>query len=187
MKITGFTATPDLVGRRVRISWAFEPEPGETLADVPHVSVRRKLRDFEFLPPGSPDPTLVYDSNFFPPVPVPGAMTVTDLDAWEVIASGLRTSYEPISVATAFAGRMVETLRVTSGTTYDENGVAVRQHVEVLDLGAAPGALLAGTVYYYQISNNGVLPGDPAQYRATALVTDSYGTNRAFYDALPAI
>src|SRR5262249_2992527 len=31
------------------------------------------------------------------------------------------------------------------------------------------------------------LPGDPSQYRATALVTDSYGTNRTLYDSLPAI
>ena len=50
MKIADFVATPDLVGRRVRISWSFAPEPGETLADVPHVCVRRQLPRLSLMP-----------------------------------------------------------------------------------------------------------------------------------------
>src|SRR5271167_2017926 len=116
MKISGFAATADIVGRRVRIAWDFVPEGAETLADIPPVVLRRKLRDFAFPSGAAPDPFVVYDSNVFPPNPIPGTLVVTDLTTWETTSNGLRKVYEPISVAAFFGGRMVEILRRTIAT-----------------------------------------------------------------------
>ncbi len=191
MKITGFNASSDIVGRRVRIAWVFEPEAGETLADIPAVVLRRKLHDFAFPPPpggADPDPWLVYATNQFPPVQGAG-VAVSDLPSWEAIEEGARTAYEPISVATSFNGRLIETLRLTTATVLDAGGLAVRRRVDVVDMGGAPGALLASTVYYYQLFSTG-LPAtgdDAAPYRSTALVTDSFGLNRTLYESLPPI
>jgi hypothetical protein len=98
MKISGFAANADIVGRRVRISWTFVSEAAETLADIPPVRLRRKLRDFAF-PSVTPDPYLVYDSTAFPPAPVAGGISITDLDSWEVIQNGQHTVFAPVSVA----------------------------------------------------------------------------------------
>ncbi|WP_437594140.1 two-component regulator propeller domain-containing protein [Sorangium sp. So ce1000] len=191
MKISDFTATADLVGRRVRIAWTFEPEAGETLADVPPVALRRKLHDYAFPPPPGgpdPDPWLVYDTNHFPPAPGPG-VAISDLPSWEEIDDGTRTVFEPISVATSFGGRMIETLRRTTATVVDPTGVAVRQRVEIVDMGGAPGALLPSTVYYYQLFSNGLpAEGDEAAaLRGAALVTNSFGINKTLYESLPPI
>src|SRR4051794_12836849 len=119
MKLTGFTANSDIVGRRVRIRWTFVPEGTETLADAPPVVLRRKLRDFAYPPPGAGDPYLVYDRKAFPPPPVPGTLTVTDLPSWETPRDGGRTVYESESVAVSSGGRMTEVLRRTSATFFD--------------------------------------------------------------------
>ena len=53
MIIDRFIAESDLVARRVRVAWTLTPGPGETLADAPRQTLRRKTRDFEFpQPPG---------------------------------------------------------------------------------------------------------------------------------------
>jgi phage tail-like protein len=189
VNIEGFAARADIVGRRVRISWCFVPQPGETLADIPPVTLRRKQRDYAYPPPASPDPYLVYATQLFPPVPVPGALTVTDLDGWQKIIGGERFVFEPISVAIATGGRFVEILRCTTVNIYDLNGIGLRRRVDIIDVGPLPGALLANEVYYYQLFGQ-ALPasGDAAApYRDTAMVTDSYGQNRALYNALPEI
>ena len=191
MKVSGFAATADIVGRRIRVTWEFVPEDPETLADIPPVTLRRKLRDFAFPTPATPDPYLVYDSNAFPPAPVPGELTVTDLPTWEVTQDNERTVFEPVSVAVAppLGGRMVEIRRCTIGITYDTDGVPVRQRVEILDAGQQPGDLQANTVYYYQLFSHD-LPSsgdDTAPYRSSAMVTDSYGLNRTLYESLPEI
>ena len=72
MNVSGFTASADIVGRRVRVGWDFVPEVSETLADIPPVTLRRKLGDYAF-PTAVPDPYLVYDSITFPPAPIPGS------------------------------------------------------------------------------------------------------------------
>ena len=84
MIIDRFSAESDLVARRVRVAWTLTPAPGETLADAPRRTLRRKTRDFEFpQPPLAPDPYLVYDSAAFPPIPG-GGISVIDLPPWEV-------------------------------------------------------------------------------------------------------
>jgi phage tail-like protein len=186
MKVSAFAVNADIVGRRLRIGWDFEPEDQETLADIPPVKLCRKLRDFSF---PTLDPYLVYDSSDFPPAPIPGSLTVTDLTTWEVLRDGERTIFEPVSVAAVLGGRSVEILRRTLGTTYDSTGVPVRQHVEIVDVGRQIGDIQAKTVYYYQLfSLNLPSSGDDAQsYRGSAMVTDAYGLNRTLYESLPEI
>ncbi len=189
MNVSGFVASADIIGRRVRISWDFVPQDPETLADVPPVTLRRKLRDFAFPSATRPDPYLVYDSTSFPPAPIPGALSVTDLPSWQKNWNGSLTVFEPVSVAVFAGGRMVEVLRRTIGTTYNSSGIPVQQRVEILDTGQYPGNLQANTTYYYQVfSLNLPASGDTAQpYRSSAMVTDTYGLNRTLYDSLPEI
>ncbi|MBB6253160.1 phage tail protein [Nitrospirillum iridis] len=189
MKVTGFAARADIVGRRIRVTWQFVPGMGETLADIPPVTLRRKRRDYAYPAPGAPDPYLVYDSTGFPPPPVAGVLTVTDLDGWEEIGDGERRVFEPLSVAIFTGGRYIEILRRTTATVFDLGGVARRQEVEILDAGASPGALLANQVYYYQLFSASLPDGgaDATPYRSAAQVTDSYGQNRALYLSLPEI
>lgn len=189
MKLQDFTAAADIIGRRVRVSWVFVPDESETLADVERVTLRRKLRDFAFPPPAAADPYLVYDSKTFPPPPAPGSLSVTDLATWEETHGGERTVFEPVSVAVNIGGRPVEILRRTTGTTYNAEGVPVRQRVEILDTGGHPGGLKANTVYYYQLFGND-LPADGADaepFRASVMVTDAYGLNRTLYESLPEV
>jgi phage tail-like protein len=190
MTISGFAAQADIVGRRVQLAWEFIPAAGETLADVPPLTLRRKQRDYAFPAVTSPtDPYLVYDASTFPPAPVPGALRVTDLDGWERTRHAERHVFEPISVAVWAGGRFVEILRRTVVTVFNLNGAAIRQRVEIVDVGGEPGALQANEVYYYQLFGGG-LPanGDAAApYRSTAMVTDSYGQNRIMYHSLPEV
>jgi len=189
MQVANVTAIADIVGRRLRVGWEVVPEGVETLADAPPVRLRRKLRDFDFPQPIADDPYLVYDATEFPPAPG-AALQVIDLPGWEADTPAGHTVYSAISVAAPFQGRFVEILRRTLGTTFDTAGVAVRQSVEILDLGGAPGALVPATTYYYELSAATVpLPpvDDPASYRAAAAPTDSFGTNRTLYEMLPAV
>src|SRR5689334_13612848 len=107
MTIIGFAAQADIIGRRIQVAWEFVPAAGETLADVPPVTLRRKQRDYAFptATPPPPDPYLVYDASSFPPAPVPGVLSVTDLDGWEKTWNAERHVYEPISVAVWAGGR----------------------------------------------------------------------------------
>src|SRR5687767_14272500 len=77
MIISELTATADLIGRRVRLSWSVTPGDGDTVAPLPPVTVRRKRRDFAFPAAGPADPYLLYDSSDFPP-------TAPDVEATEV-------------------------------------------------------------------------------------------------------
>ncbi len=189
MIIKGFAANADIVGRRVQVSWDFIPEGSETIADIPPVSLRRKLRDFAYPAPAALDAYLVYDSSFFPSPPISGQISVTDLKGWEVRNANGRTVYDPVSVAIMVNGRMMEILRRTVATSYNNLGIPVLQQVKIVDTGGYPGNLAANTVYYYQLfSNNLPASGKSAEsFRATAMVTDSYGLNRTLYESLPEI
>lgn len=188
MIIRDFRAEPDLVGRRVRVSWVFEPEGAESLADAPRIQVRRKTRDFEFPTVLVADPWIIYDSAAFPPAPEPGVL-VTDLPGWETRGDAERTTWEAISIAKpAAGGRLLEVMRRTTATVFLTGGKALRRHVELLDNGFAAFSLLPGTTYYYQLFSPAIAAGaDPWPYRATATPGDAFGLNRRLYDALPAV
>ncbi len=188
MKIANFLAAADIVGRRVRVSWDFVLEDSETLADVPAVTVRRKLRDFQFPPPAPGAADVVYDSGSFPPASAPPAVSVIDLPDWETFEGATRTVVEGVSVARTLDGRMVEFTRRTVSTTTGADGKPIRRRVEILDQGGAPGQLEPGTTYYYQLFSPAIPPdSDPGPYRATAMVTERFGLNRWLYNALPQI
>lgn len=186
MKIAGFSAEADLIGRRVRVRWEFVPGPGEAVTDIPHVELRRKLRDFEFptVQPPHADPFVAYRSQDFPP----DDATVTELPAWETEEDGLTVRWSALSLSRVHpeVGREVEFFRRTIGVVYDERGAPLRQRVELLDQGGAPGALAPGSVYYYQLSGPD-LADDPAACRATVQVGEAHGHNRWLYERLPEI
>lgn len=186
MKIVGFSAEADLVGRRVRVRWEFVPGPGESVSDVPHVELRRKLRDFDFpaVDAQHADPFAAYRSQDFPQ----DDATVTELPDWETEEDGHTVRWSALSVARLHPqlGREIEFMRRTIAIVYDEQGAPQRQRVELLDQGGAPGALIPGSVYYYQLVSPG-LTGDPAGYRATVQVTEAHGHNRWLYERLPEV
>ncbi|HEY4240009.1 MAG TPA: hypothetical protein VGM88_09350 [Kofleriaceae bacterium] len=186
MQIVGFTATPDLVGRRVRIQWQFVPDDGESVANVPQVTVRRKTGDFDFpaAPASGADPFLVYASLQFPPP----AVTITELTDWETTDddTGERTAWSALSISQIIGGRQAEIARRSTGLVYGTDGVPRRQVVELLDLGGSPGALVPRQVYYYEIFTDAIAAApDLTPYRATALVTERYGHGRTLYEMMP--
>jgi phage tail-like protein len=195
MRIASFRATSDLVGRRIHVSWDVLLEGTETLADIPPVRVRRKTRDFEFSPDSgaAPDPFLVYDSQSFPPPSNPPQVTVTLLPEWTRNEGATRTVFEALSVAKLITlndalPTSLEVLRTTTAISYDAGGRAIQQHVDLLDYGSVPGALVSGTTYYYQLYSTAIpADADVSLYRATASATESYGLNRTLYESLPGI
>ncbi len=184
MKIAGFGARADLVGRRIVVYWTFELDAGETLAQLPRVRLRRKRHDFEFQPLAGPgDPTLVYDSAAFP---APGD-TLTELPAEERVENGLRRLTTVDSAARSVGGQLIEVRRRTTTTTFDSLGRPLRQAVELLDTGPLPQGLHPGVVYYYELTGDALPDADPQATRAVAAATDSHGLARAMYDMLPAV
>jgi phage tail-like protein len=185
MRIGELAATADLVGRRVRLGWTFTPEDGETVADAPRVTVRRKERDFAFPPPTARDPYLVYDSATFPPAPLPAVLEVRDLPDRELVDDAQRVTERTITVADITAGQPREVLRRTVRTVFSPDRRALRQEVELLDVA---GALAPGVPSYYELDSP-ELPtdADRAAYRATATPGETYGLNRTLYELIPAI
>jgi phage tail-like protein len=184
MKISNFDAQSDLVGRRIVLGWQFVLEDGETLAAIPPVVVRRKVRDFEFMPLTTADPTLVYDSTAFPPA----TGILSEVPGWEVRDGNQRYVTQVETVAQPVNGQLVEVRRRTTTTTYDASNQPRSQHVELLDTGSFPGGLLPGSTYYYQISSPSLdSAGDLTPYRATVTATDSYSLARTLYEMMPSV
>lgn len=186
MRIVGFQADADLVGRRIRVAWEFWPDEGETLANVPRVLVRRKQRDFEYVLT-TPDPYLVYDSGDFPPAD-PLAL-VTELPGWEEREDdGTRRVVSVLSVARPYNGRNTEVARRTLTVVVDVDGKPLWQRVELLDLGGEPDALSPDETYYYQLFSPALPAGtSPEPYRSTATPAENHGMGRTLYEMLPQI
>ncbi|HEX5369605.1 MAG TPA: hypothetical protein VFY10_09365, partial [Dehalococcoidia bacterium] len=188
MRIESFTATPDLIGRRVRLSWTFTPDFGETIADVPRVTVRRKRRDFAYPPPAPGDPYLVYDSATFPPAPIPGSLLVRDLPDRNMIDGPQRIREQTTTVAAIDAGITHEVLRRTLRVVFGPDRTPLREEVELIDVGGIGGSLDPGDNYFYEIDSP-ILATDAnrSPYRATARPGEVYGTHRQLYQMLPEI
>src|SRR4051812_22712107 len=134
MRLEGFGAVADVVGRRVRVGWDVVLDDGESPAAVPALRLRRKERDFEVPVPA--DPFLVYDAPGFPPA----GTTVTEVDlGGELLPDGGRVTAVAESAAADVDGRSVEVLRRTRTTTVAPDGQVVRRHEEVLDVGGGAG------------------------------------------------
>lgn len=187
MIIDRFNAASDLVARRVRVCWTLTPGPGETLADAPRQTLRRKTRDFEFpQPPLAPDPYLVYDSAAFPPTPG-GGISVIDLPAWEERDGAERIVFEAICVAQDVGGQPLERVRRIVATTYGADGQPLRRRIEIVDGGDAPLSLTPGDACYYQLFSAAFDPVEAQRYRAIATPAAPHGLNRTMYDLLPAV
>lgn len=187
MILDRFSATPDLVGRRLRVSWVLTPEPGETLADAPRQTLRRKTRDFEFVQPlPVPDPYLVYDSTTFPPVPG-GGVSVTDLPGWQEQSGAERTVFEVISVADDLGSGPMERMRRTTATTFAADGRPLRRRIDILDTGATPLSLEPGVACYYQLFSPVFSPTQALSYRDIATPGAPHGLNKTMYDMLPGV
>jgi phage tail-like protein len=189
MRIEGFAAVADVVGRRVKVRWNVVLDDGDALTGVPAITVRRKERDFEFPDPAAvgDDPFTVYDSTEFPPQ---GA-TVTEVDLGGVLLpDGSRRTALAESAARTVDGQTVEVLRRTRTTTIDPNGRVLQRSEEVLDVTGTGLGLEPRTSYYYQlaVADGADVPGWPTRRpQAIATPTGSYGIGRALYEQLPAI
>jgi hypothetical protein len=182
MRFLGFHATPDLMGRRIWLSWDYALDALETPGNVPDVLIRRKTRDFDFPPLAIPDPYMVHDSAGFPPVPVPGVLTVTDLPDRTDQDGDQTIRRETISVASVTGATTLEIQRRVVSVWRDATGVPIRVRTDLLDAKA----LTPGTPYYYSL-DDGSSPGPDAiaAFRAITRPGEVYGTNRRLFDMLP--
>lgn len=181
----GFSARPDIVGERIALAWGWRFEHGEGPADVPHVAVRRKRRDFEF-PAG--DEFVIFDTAAFP-VPARN-VRVTPID--------LGTTAEGAGYATTLVDSVArddlgdsgwrEVLRRTTTTSFSADGVALGQRVVVHDFGLGENAeragLEPGVSYYYELrwEQEGA-----RKARDSARAGGAYGAGRVLYDQLPEV
>ena len=181
MRFLGLTVTPDLVGRRLRVSWAYALGPGELPGSVPDLLLRRKTRDFAFPPLAVPDPYLIHDSTAFPPAPAPG-LTVTDLPDRRRRSNGLEGLTETISIAQVTSGVALEIKRWSRTIWRDGSGQATLVEIALLDAKE----LVAGETYYYEV-DDGSAPSPEAigEFRATALAGEVFGHNRQFWGLIP--
>ena len=183
MRVAGFRADADIVGRRARISWEVALDQGEGLAAAPRLALRRKQRDFEFPDAGPDDPFLVYDSATFPP----GGTSVTEVDLGEAVERGARTVATAESVAREIDGVPVEVLRRTRTVTFDAARNPIGYLEEILDVEDRATGLDPGTPYYYELVGDALPGDDPDAFRAVAVPTEVHRSGRLLYDLLPAI
>ena len=179
MTATDFTASADLVGRRIALRWSVFPIDDGVL---PRVMLRRKERDFNFT--AETEPYLLYDSGAFPPAEVPGELAVHPLAGSEDTVEGLRCTERICTVTRREEGRWIEIVRRTERTLFNVDRSVARQDVELLDAGGGSQPLQPGLTYYYQLDAQTV-PATPL--RATATPTGVHQYHRALYELLPAV
>ena len=186
MRFTGLTADADLVGRRVLVRWGWELGAGEALSAIPRVTLRRKLRDFEFppVPARGADPFAAYADAAFPPV---GA-GLSQLDLGTTLTASGRTTRIAESAIVAVGGAPQEMLRRVTTTQFDVHDAPVARNVEVVDYGGDVNGLTPGLSYYYELDGTGVAPGPTALVtRAIARAGEAHAMGRALYGLLPEV
>ena len=182
MRFTGISAAPDIVGRRIQVTWGWQLDDGEVLSAIPAVTVRRKERDWELPPESDPDPFAVYSDAGFPPA----GTTVSEVDLGTTLEGDTRTTLRAESASAPVDGIAREVLRRTLRTTFDGLGRPVARQVTVLDTGGDHLGLAPGPTYCYQLSTVGVADSDPTA-RASARAGDTYGQGRTLYSLLPSV
>lgn len=185
MRFTELSATADIVGQRIWVTWSYVLDPLDTVDLVPDVMLRRKTRDFEFPPLSPGDPFIVHDSATFPPPHVPGVLEVTPLPTREVVDDGQRITTTAISVAEVVPpGRAQEFVRWTRAVAHDHTGHPIMVTFRLLDAFR----LEDRTAYYYELDDGTVPSGEAvANYRAVAPAGGVHGANRRIYDLLPEV
>jgi hypothetical protein len=183
---TGLTAAPDLVGGRIVLRWGWALEPGDTLADIPAVAIRRRTHDLAFADDALP----VYDTT----KTLPG--TLTELELAPIAEPGRRTVVHADSIARTdlapFAGVPMELARITTATTRDLSGQPLEQTRTLLDAGLPPfdsapasWGLDPVPVQYYALSWTDGDGGHVAT--AGARVGVPHGHGALLYDLLPEV
>lgn len=185
MNLQSFTATSDLVGRRIRLDWDVVLAAGESFSAIPALVIRRKTRDFEFPAPaaGASDPFIVYDSSHFPPAGAPAK----DIDLGSGRQNGARFSGSAISVARSIGDKPVEVQRLTVWRYVNDLDKPLSQHMQLLDHDLADTGLLPGTTYYYQLTTT--LPGasTPLVLTAVATAREFRGLGQTIYRSIPTV
>jgi phage tail-like protein len=180
MRVEGFNAVADIVGRRVKLSWDVVLDAGEGLDKAPRITLRRKQRDFEFVAAASVG--LVYDSAAFP-----ASTTVTEVDLGETRADGLRTSTLARSVSRRTADVSVEVLRHTRAISFDAARRPVRYREEVVDVDQRAEGLVPGIACYYMLTVQPPAPAPATVSYAVATPTEMHRSGKMMYELLPAI
>jgi phage tail-like protein len=183
MKVGGFSADADIVGRRVKVSWDVQLESGEGLGAAPTLAVRRKQRDFEFPARVANDPFLVYDSSAFPPA----GTNVVEVDLGEAVDQDVRTVATAESVSRELDDVAVEVLRRTRTVRFDANRNPTGYREEILDVDGSAEGLDPRTTYYYELVGDALPTDDPDAFRAAATPTEVHRSGRMLYDLLPEI
>jgi phage tail-like protein len=184
MRVAGFSADADIVGRRVRVSWEVQLDEGEGLGAAPALVLRRKQRDFEFPEPGADGgPFVVYDSGAFPPA----GTSVVEVDLGEASDRGARTMSTADSVTREIDGVAVEVLRRTRTVTFDEARNPRGYREEILDVESRAEGLDPGTTYYYELVGDELPEHGPDAFGAVATPPVVHRSGGMLYDLLPAI
>lgn len=182
MKLSGFRAESDLVGRRVRLYWTLTPNSGETLSNRPRVRIRRKQRDFEFPAPTDPDPFQVFDSNLFP-APGDGAIELPARE--ERNDDGGIALVTATSAARNVAGQLMESARLTVRARLATDRSVLDWEIEFLDYGNLDSGLIPGKPLYYQLET--LPPATPEFHRSTVTPTEVYLLGKKMYELLPGV
>ncbi len=199
MRLAGFAAEADLVGRRVRVRWRVEAEgPGESVTGEPALRVRGRPLDFEF---GGGDDGVVHDTASFPPASG-GDVDVVEVRRPPVLDGAQRVLVDVVTVsrrdlpvppgdpalpalpADERPDAWTEVTRRTRTTVVDPDGRIVAREDEILDVGGGSG-LPPLVPRCYQLEGD-LVPDGPAP-RATAVPTDLHRSGRLLYDMLPGI
>ncbi len=179
MIVVDFCAESHLVGRRIRISWKFVMGPLETPVNAPRITLRRKLRDWEFPAPVAIDPFTIYDSQAFPSA----GSTVLELPVRQDRIGEQYLIKTATSIAANINGSLTEVARRTLITRLDANRIPLDQTVEYLDYGTLPQGLTPGVPLYYELT----IAGSPDVNRAAVSPTEVYGLGKKLYELLPGI
>jgi len=192
VRFTGLTADADIVGRRVRVAWGWELAAGEALSAIPRLTLRRKLRDFEFppAPAAGTDPFAAYADAAFPPA----GTSLAELDLGTELNGTGRTVMLAESALVDVSGTRREVLRRTTTTQFDVTNAPVSRTVEIVDYGGSVDGLTPGISYYYELEGTGIPPAPPTPPTPPAPATraigrpgEAHGMGRVLYGLLPEV
>jgi hypothetical protein len=214
VRLTGFAAEADLVGRRVRVRWRLEADGrADSVTGEPALVVLGAAHDFEYGAGPEPDAPLrpgaiVHDTAAFPPAASatvdvvehrrPPAMTeggaLVLVDVLTVSRNDLPAPpgdpAVPALPADERTDSWTEVARRTRTTVVEPGGRIVAREDEILDVGAGTGLdPLVPRCYELRgdLPELAVPAAGATRPRAVATPTDLHRTGRQLYELLPGI
>ena len=175
MRVEGFTAKADIVGRR-RLTWQFALDQGDRAAAAGSRSAASCATSSSPPPARRPLPRLRQRPTF-----LPGGTSVTEVDLGEAVERGARTVATAESVAREIdgvpCGRGAR--RRTRTVTFDAARNPVGYLEEILDVEDRATGLDPGTPYYYELVGDALPGDDPDAFRAVAVPTEVHRSGRS--------